>query len=207
VIEMRHPHPLASPAISMAVLAASAIFEGASLAVSYRQSRRIVARHPGRNFPVSSWRYIKLSKDPNMYESLLEDSAALIGIAIAAVGVLGSAVLGLWWMDGAASIAIGLLLICVSYVIAYATRSLVAGEGVAPPLRIELEKALKDGGFDTYCSNFRSLHLGPETILITLTVSAEGRSRNKRMADYLDEVTHCLKAVDARIRHVFFTLK
>ena len=81
------PEPIASPAISFGVLALAAVFEGSSLAVGFREYKRVVR---GRNLPL--WDFILLSKDPSLYASLLEDSAALIGLAIAALGVLAATV-------------------------------------------------------------------------------------------------------------------
>jgi cation diffusion facilitator family transporter len=202
--ELRHPHSIDSFILSLTVLAVSAGFEGGSLIVGYRASRRVVARHPGDGKRVSMWRFIKLSKDPNMYESLLEDSAALIGITLAAIGILGSVLLKLLWMDAAASIAIGLLLIANSYVIADATRSLIAGEAVAPALQTEIEDALKRAGYAGHCSYLKSLHLGPNTIVIALSVLQHDQGNDTPVARRLDAIAMEVKRVDERIRHVFF---
>jgi hypothetical protein len=59
-----------------------------------------------RGRDVALWTFIRVSKDPSLYASLLEDSAALVGIAIAALGMVGTTVLHLRWADGAASLAI-----------------------------------------------------------------------------------------------------
>jgi divalent metal cation (Fe/Co/Zn/Cd) transporter len=92
---------------------------------------------PIPNEHVGLWKFIKRSKDPNLYESLLEDSAALIGLAIAASGVCASAFLNLLWADGLACCAIGVLLIADAVVILSATRSLIAGESVALPVQLQ----------------------------------------------------------------------
>ncbi len=141
-----------------------------------------------------------------MYESLLEDGAALIGIAFAAIGVLGNAVFGLLWMDAAASIAIGVLLIANSYVIAYATRSLIAGESVAPAIRTEIERALDETIGEGGGRDVKSLHLGPDTIIVTVAVDERSKPADVSIADYLSSITTCIRQVDDRIRHVFFTL-
>ncbi len=206
VRQIRDPHGIDSLSLSLIVLMVSAVFEGVSLIFGYRASRRMVARHPGDRKPVSMWRFIKLSKDPNMYESLLEDSAALIGIALAAIGVIGSVFLNQLWMDGAASVAIGLLLIGNSYVIAYATCSLISGESVAPAVRIEIDEALRKADYAGHCSDVKSLHLGPNTILITLSVDQNRRPDGSTLVAHLDDITDCIKRVDERIRHVFFTI-
>lgn len=203
--ELRHPHPIDSLILSLAVLAVSAVFEGASLTVGYRASRRIVARHRGDGKPVSMWRFIKLSKDPNMYESLLEDSAALIGIALAVIGILGSALLHVLWMDAAASIAIGILLIANSYVIASATRSLIAGEAVTPALQADIDAALKRAGYSGRCSYLKSLHLGPNTIIIALSVLQHDEGNDAPVVTHLEAIVTVVKQIDERIRHVFFT--
>jgi cation diffusion facilitator family transporter len=81
---LRHPaltHP--SLALNLSVLAIAAVFEGLSLRVAFREYKRVVGP---RKTPL--WTFIKASKDPNLYATLLEDGAALIGIAIATTGVL-----------------------------------------------------------------------------------------------------------------------
>jgi uncharacterized membrane protein len=76
---------------------------------------------------VSLWNFVQASKDPSFYASLLEDLAALVGIAIAAAGVLGSAVFRIPWADGGASTAIGVLLTGIALVLANESRSSLRG--------------------------------------------------------------------------------
>lgn len=202
VEQLRHPRPIESLRLSLVVLALSALFEGSSLWVGWREARRMVARHPGDGRPVSLWTYIKVSKDPNLYETLLEDTAALIGIAIAAAGVLGSALTGLLWLDGAASIVIGLLLIADSYVIAVATRGLIAGEAAAPALRMEIAEALKRDGLDRLHTDLRTLHLGPGSIMVTLALT-DVDAEPAAVRDRLAAIERCIRKVDERFAHVF----
>jgi divalent metal cation (Fe/Co/Zn/Cd) transporter len=121
------PEPAISPWISIAVLAVAAVFEGTSFRVAHREYRRVV-----RGRPTRLWDFIKASKDPALFSVLLEDSAALIGICFAAAGVIAASLFHIAWADGLASIAIGLLLASVAFVLANETRSLIAGEAVAP---------------------------------------------------------------------------
>jgi cation diffusion facilitator family transporter len=172
--KLADPEPITSPLLSLGVLVMSAVFEGSSLWFGIREYRRVAFRHRLPGFKVSLWRFIDLSKDPNLYETLLEDLAALVGIGVAAIGIVGSAIRGLPWADGAASVGIGLLLIVDSLVIARATRSLVAGETVAPPLLKDLERALRDSPQVGVFANPKTLHLGPRSILVTLTVGLSG---------------------------------
>jgi divalent metal cation (Fe/Co/Zn/Cd) transporter len=150
------------------------------------------------------WQFIKASKDPNLYETLLEDSAALIGIGIAAVGVVSSAYLHALWADGAASIAIGLLLIANSLVIAEATRSLIAGESASVPVMKEIREALRTGSERLAISDIKTLHLGPTRILVGLTVAPSHGKLGADARRELDDITTRLKSVDARIAFVYF---
>ena len=206
VLHLLHPKPLTSVRLSLSVLALSTIFEGSSLFVGFFESRRVVASHPVPGEQYSLWRFIKRSKDPNLYESLLEDSAALGGIAIAAAGVVGSADFGLLWADGAASVGIGLLLVAAAAIIADATRRLVAGEAVVSALHADLQSALtRQTGL--VVADLRTLHLGPRTIAVMLTLEPNQCGSAATLVEALIGATIALKAVDARVCHVFYEIE
>ncbi|MBE7158951.1 MAG: cation diffusion facilitator family transporter [Rhodospirillales bacterium] len=206
VLQFRHPEPVRSFAVSVGVLALSALFEGASLLYSLREYRRIVAARPIPGQTIGLWRFIKMSKDPNLYESILEDSAALIGIGIATFGVVGNACLGWLWADGAASVLIGLLLCAVSWVIAEATRRLAAGEPVATPTRLILERTLDTSPAIRGYKELRTLQLGPRTILVTLTIQLPSSQSVDELRRSLGQLTEEIKAADSRCEYVFFRL-
>ena len=187
-----------SPAASLAVLAVAAVFEGSSFAVGFREYKRIVR---GRSTPL--WTFIRLSKDPGLYATLLEDLAALIGIGLASLAVIASSVFGMRWADGAASIAIGVLLLAVSMVLANETRSLFAGEAVAPPVLASLQRALAADGRVTAVHEIATLHLGPQVIMVALTMSFVPEMQVRELRTALREITNALKAVDERITYVY----
>jgi cation diffusion facilitator family transporter len=204
VIQIGSPEAIRSPLVSLGVLVLSALFEGSSLAVGYREYKRLVRGRKYHGKPVSMWRFIKLSKDPNLYESLLEDSAALIGIGFAAVGILANVYLHALWADGAASIAIGLLLIADSLVIAQATRSLIAGESVAPPVLADIRRRLKADPPLPSISEIKTLHLGPRTIIVALTLARESAPSKMDLEQGLRQIEERVRSVDPRIKFVYF---
>ena len=204
VQQLRDPEPIRSPLLSLGVLALSFVFEGSSLSVGYREYKRIVCGRKLDGEAVGLWRFIVMSEDPNLYESLLEDSAALIGICFAAIGIAASAWLGWLWADGAASIAIGILLVADSWVIARATRSLVAGESASPIALQDIEKALRSMDRPIAITGMSTLQLGPSCILIALTVAPEGDRSFSDVQTDLDRTTATLKSADERITHVLF---
>jgi cation diffusion facilitator family transporter len=193
-----HPAPLVSPWVSLGVLAVSAVFEGASFRVGYREYRKVV-----RGAPVRLWAFIRGSKDPGLVSVLLEDSAALIGIALAATGVIASAYLHLAWADGAASVAIGLLLACVAFVLANETRSLIAGEAVAPIVMQRLKQTLDGINCITALDEIATLHLGPGAILVALTLAFRPKATSTSINAAIVEITECLQAADGRVAYVY----
>jgi len=193
-----HPAPVISPWISLGVLAVAAVFEGASFRVGYREYRRVV-----RGGPIRLWAFIKGSKDVSLVSVLLEDSAALVGIALAAAGVVASSFFRLAWADGAASVAIGLLLAGVAFVLANETRSLIAGEAVAPVVMERLKDTLAHIDCITELEEIATLHLGPGAILVALTLALRPRSTAEAVNTAIFEITRCLRETDGRIAYVY----
>lgn len=192
------PEPVVSPWISLGVLAVAVVFEGFSFRVGYREYKRIV-----RGRPIRLWAFIKASKDPGVISVLLEDSAALVGIVLAAVGVIGSAFLHIAWADGAASVAIGILLAAVAFVLANETRSLIAGEAVAPIVMEQLRETLARLDCITELKEIATLHLGPQEILVALTLAFRPTSTSRSIDAAIAEITKCLQATDERVAYVY----
>jgi cation diffusion facilitator family transporter len=193
------PQPVTRPLLSLGVLAASALFEGLSFRTAYREYRQIVR---GRDIRLVS--FLRVSKDPNVFATLLEDGAALTGLAIAGLGVAGSAVLGWTWMDGLASILIGLLLIAIAAFLANETRSLIAGEAAAPPIVQAVLEALRRLRRLGEPVHVRTLHLGPQTILVTICWRFDGDPDFAAVEKGLAEITAEVRAADPRICDVTF---
>jgi len=192
------PQPIVSPAISLGVLAVSALFESWSFAVGFREYKQVIR---GRDIPL--WSFIKASKDPSLYGTLLEDFSAVIGIAIAALGVIASSLLHIGWADGAASIAIGLLLVGVSAVLANETRSLIAGEAVAGPIMEELHRVLAADSRILQIDEIATMHLGPQAILMALTLRFRSELSIPALDDAIREITFALQAVEKRVAYVY----
>jgi len=196
------PEPITSPWLSLGVLAVAAVFEGLSFRVGFREFRRIVRGRGGQGRPVRLWTFIRESKDPSLFTTLLEDSGALIGIGLAAVGVMASGFLHIAWADGAASVAIGLLLAAIAGVLANETRSLIAGEAVAPPVMAQMKRVLAEASCVETVTEVATLHLGPQVILVALTL----RFKADAVADLRGDIrtlTAALQAVDPRVAYVF----
>lgn len=198
VLRILHPETLSRPWINYLVLAGSAVFEATSFTVSYKEFRRAVH---GRR--VRLWRFLRMSKDPSLFATLLEDAAALLGLAVAALGVTGSAVFHWRWADGAASIAIGLLLAAVALFLANEVRSLIAGEAAVPRVVAAVRKVLDEDPHVEVVDEVLSLHLGPESILVGVTLEFRDGLTSDELQTAAQDLSDRVQASDDRIGRLF----
>jgi cation diffusion facilitator family transporter len=198
VLHILEPQAIERPWINYVVLALSAVFEATSFAVSYREFRRTVH---GRR--IRLWQFLRISKDPSLFATLLEDAAALVGLAIAALGVTGSAVFHLPWADGAASVTIGVLLGAVALFLANEVRSLMAGEAAVPRVVAEVRRILEaDPGVEVV-EEVLSLHLGPNSILIGVTLEFSDGLTGDEIQEAAQDLSDSVQASDPRIGRIF----
>jgi len=125
ILRMRQPHPLEDPTWNYAALTISAVFEATSLAVGRRQFRKRTGRAP-------SLKAIRRSKDPTVFTVVVEDSAALTGVAVAFLGVYLEHLFGSSRFDAGAAIIIGAILAGVALLLGYEVRGLLIGESADP---------------------------------------------------------------------------
>jgi divalent metal cation (Fe/Co/Zn/Cd) transporter len=157
------PAPIQSPIVSYIVLALSFLFEGGSWIYSLRQFRRAKG-------DLGFLEAFRLSKDPPSFMTLFEDSAALLGIFIAAAATVAAVALGRPEFDGAGSIAIGLILAVTSIFLAQESESLLIGEQAYPSIRKSVlllanaqPNCLKANGLFT-------VQLGPDQVIAMLSL-------------------------------------
>jgi divalent metal cation (Fe/Co/Zn/Cd) transporter len=203
VEKILHPAELDRPWINLIVLAVSAVFEATSFRVAYREYRELVRGKKLRGREIKFWRFLSISKDPGLYTTLLEDGAALTGLGLAAIGVIGASWLGLPWMDGAASAAIGVLLVAVALFMANETRSLIAGESAAEPI-VEAARAAVEGDPRVLAIfEVASLQLGPRNILLAVTLTFRHGLTGEDVQQAVDDLVARARASDPRICGVF----
>jgi cation diffusion facilitator family transporter len=202
-------HALAEPREVGAVwpnyltIAVAAVFEGASLAIGLREFTRYRRE---RKYPGSILAAIRASKNPAMFLTVLEDSAALVGLAIAAAGVALRAWTGQAAFDGAASILIGLVQMTEALVLAVECRGLITGEPARPVVVEQIERAIAHhaGGIDV--DAIRTLQLGPESILVFLDVRIRSARDAARLPELIARLIAELRAAIPAIHEVFVTL-
>lgn len=189
------PEPIDQAWINFLVIGLAAVFEGGSFLVAWREFKTVRGDAP-------FFRALKGSKDPSIFAVLLEDGAALLGLVVAALGVAGSAA-GLAWADGAASAAIGVLLILVAIFLANETRSLLTGEAASPRIVENVRKVLAADPRVETVTEVLSMHLGPSEILLGVTLDFQDHLTAVEIEDAADDFHALIQGVDRRITRVF----
>ena len=153
------PTPVQNAMVSYVVLGFSLVFEGGAGFLALRQFLR-------EKGDMGFFEAVRRGKDPALFTVLFEDSAAILGLIIAMVGIFLGQQLQLPWMDGAAAVAIGLLLAGVALFLAYECKALLIGEAAEPHV-VEGCRALLNGVRRVVrVADVRTMHLGPREILL-----------------------------------------
>jgi cation diffusion facilitator family transporter len=161
--KLNHPHPVESPMVNYVILSAAILLEAGSFAVALKEFRKVAA---GRHW----WSAVTEAKDPVLFTVLFEDSAAMLGLIVALVGLIAAETLGIPELDGVASIVIGSVLIGASLLLARETMSLIVGEAAAPDVLSEIERLVLAETGVAGVRDIASVHLGPHDILVTASV-------------------------------------
>lgn len=178
---------LTSPAWAIGVLVVAIGLESFSLRT---------AAHEARPFKGSgSWlAFVRRAKAPELPVVLLEDTAALTGLAFALVGVSVASVTGNVLWDAAGTIAIGLLLLVVSITLGVETKSLLLGESAAAPVLADIEAAVTADPGVRRLIHMRTLHLGPDELLVAAKVAVPPESTAGAVAATIDSVERAIRA-------------
>ncbi len=190
------PVPLEDPFWNYIVLAAAAVFEGASLAYALHQFNSTKGPRP-------FWRALHASKDPSTYTVIAEDSAALLGLAIAAAGVWASHALELPVLDGVASILIGLLLAAVAVLLVSEARGLLIGEGVRPETAEQLRQIALRPAEVRSASSPLTMYMGPDDVLLAIDVAFRSGTPAEQTARVIDAIERDMRSQFPRIRRIY----
>lgn len=197
ILHVLHPHPIANVRWNYLVLGLAAIFEGISWAIALRH---FLATRPRGLGMLES---IRRSKDPRQFVILLEDSAALAGIAIAAAGTYAGESLRNPVYDGAASILIGVVLCVVATLLVYETRGLLIGESMDPK-RAEAIRTLilADPAVDDAARPL-TMHLGPDEVLLNLDLRFRRGLSLAEVEQAVGRIERVIREKHPEVRRIF----
>jgi len=176
--------------VAYVVLAISFAAEGTSWVRAFRQTRG-EAREAGKPL----WRYARESRDPNVKMVLFEDTVALIGIALATIGIALNEFTGLTFWDPTASVLIGLLLVSVAFWMGRDAKHLLIGSAALPEERKAIEEAIEDYDEVEEVEELLTMVLGPNAVMVAARVNL----RDDIDADRVEKVS---SAIDERLQEV-----
>ncbi len=177
--KITHPQPIETPLVAFLVLGVAIVMEAFSLRTAVRESNQT---RGSAGWPA----FIRRSKAPELPAILLEDVAALTGLAFATAGVALTVITGQPVWDGVGSLAIGVLLGCVAAVLAVEMKSLLIGESASPEVERAIVAALEQGPEVERVIHLRTLHLGPESLLVAAKIAVPALESARDIAEGID---------------------
>ena len=175
--------------VPVAVLVGAILMEGFSFRTAIHESNKVRGR--------ASWvAFIRRAKGPELPVILLEDFAALVGLAFALAGVGLSLLTENAYWDVVGTTAIGLLLVFVAVVLAVETKSLLLGESATSEAQRRICDALTGTAGIDRVIHMKTLHLGPEELLVAVKVGVDGELDAAQVAESIDSAERAIRAAE-----------
>lgn len=200
ITHLLNPHPLENPLWNYIVLGVAVLFEGYSWTVALKA----FLPYKGNQ---SFWQAIRTSKDPTTFTVLFEDSAALLGLVVAFVGVFFGHLLNNPYFDGIASIVIGLILAVVALWLAYESRGLLLGESAKSEIVKSIQSiAEKDPAVDRVARPL-TMHLGRNEVLLNLEINFHQKLSIEEVVSAVNRIEKAIRKQHSDIKQIFIEAK
>lgn len=200
VAHLQHPSVIEDPTVNYVVLAISFVVEGTSFLIAMKQFR--TARGA-----VSARRFIRSAKDPSLFTVVFEDTAAMLGLLVAFLGVFLGHTLQNPYFDGAASVVIGLLLMSVAWLLARETKGLLVGEGAEPEVLEAMRATILREPAVEEVGSLRTMYFGPHDLVVNAEVVFGGRLTGLECHDAITRIEQALKDADGDIKSVYIEVE
>lgn len=197
---LTHPEPIKNPSINYIVLSLAMIFEGAALYFALKEFRR----SKGKRGYIEA---VRRAKDPSLFVVLFEDSAAMLGLFIAFLGIALTSTTGILYFDGIASVLIGCILVGTAAWLAYETKGLLIGERANQWVVQQIRDILNAAAEIKHVNEVLTMHMGPEFILINISVDFEDDLDTTRLEACITSLDRAIKGSDPRVKKVFIEVE
>ena len=179
------------------VLGVAAVLETYSWWVARREL--VVRLRPGETL----WQLIQRSKDPIVFTVFIEDSAALLGIALALFGIFLTQISGNPVYDGLASIAIGLELAAVALILATESRKLLVGETADPDQIKRVQELITSEPTVEAVGDLLTMQLGPEQVLLNVAIKFRRGLNVQQLESTIENIERRIRAQESSIKRIF----
>lgn len=196
IIHIAHPASLENPLPSYIVLAISLLVEGSSFAIAMKQFSAARGDTP-------PFKFIREAKDPSLFTVVFEDSAAMLGLLVAFLGVFLGHLLHNPYFDGAASVVIGLILMAVAWALASESKGLLIGEGVEPEVLAAMKALVTADATVERVGDIRTMYLGPSDLLVNLDVRFVEGTDAPAMHKAIERIEGSLRRLSPEVNRVY----
>jgi cation diffusion facilitator family transporter len=186
--KLRHPHEVESAGVAFGILVFAIALESYSLRTAVKEANHV--RPPGMGW-VS---FIRTSKSPELPVVLLEDVGAEVGLVFALGGLILAEVTGNARWDAVGSIAIGLLLVVIAFVLAREMKPLLIGESASDIDQEQIEQALAGSSHVQSIIHLRTMHLGPDNLLLAAKIDFDHSLTVEQLARAIDDAERAVRA-------------
>lgn len=194
--KIRSPQPVEHPWANYLVIAFSILFEGATWWIAVREFRKVKGDR--------GWmEAVRFSKDPTVFTVLFEDSAALLGLVTALLGILLSRALDMPVLDGVASVVIGLILAGTATFLAWECQSLLTGEAAAPDVRRGIRRIVDEEPAVFRPNDILTMHFGPRDVLAALSLEFEHDRPAAEVEAAVSRIERQIKSHHPEVTRVF----
>ncbi|MFI5695978.1 cation diffusion facilitator family transporter [Kribbella sp. NPDC051586] len=182
--------------VPVAVLVLAILMEGFSFRTAIMEANKIRGQVP--------WvRFVRNARAPELPVILLEDFAALTGLLLALIGVVLTLATGNGVFDGLGSMAIGALLVCVAVFLAIEMKSLLLGESATRESQDKIVAAIENTAGVQRLIHIKTLHLGPEEVLVAAKVGVEPTTDAAVVAETIDAAERAIRAAEPMSQHIY----
>ncbi len=191
-----HPEPIKSAFINYIVLSAAIVFEGFAWWMAFKEFQK---RRGNRTIMQA----VRQSKDPSVFTVLFEDTAAMLGLIVALVGIYLSQALNMPEVDGIVSMLIGVILAATAVFLAVETKALLIGEGASPEVTDGVRNLLNARDDILHVNELLTMHMGPADILLTISVDFKDGITAEEIEASVSAMERAIKAAHPEIKRVF----
>jgi cation diffusion facilitator family transporter len=196
VQRIQDPHPIERPFVNYVVIALAIIFEGAAWYFAFTSFSKAKGK----------WGFLEAvqrGKDPSLFVVLYEDSAAMLGLIVAFLGILLSQLTGLLWFDGVASLLIGAILGGTAVWLAYETKGLLIGESANKRIVDGIRSIAQSFPRIERVNEVLTMHMGPEFILVNISVKFVEDSTASEIETSVVRLDSVIKTTFPAVKRVF----
>jgi cation diffusion facilitator family transporter len=184
--KLRHPHEIENAIVAYVILGVAILLESYSLRTAVKEANHV--RH-GRGW----WEYIRTAKAPELPVVLLEDVGAELGLFFALFGLTMAELTGEPRWDAVGSIAIGILLVAIAFILAVEMKSMLIGEAASDEHLEAIQSSIGGSSHVNGLIHLRTMHLGPDNLLVAAKIDYDHSLS-------VEDLAHAIDATEANLR-------